>query len=157
MHHKTLRIFVPGKIFNQCLLSKRWQISKELSLTEIVMPRFCFASVLCFSISVDLIDVLGPGKRHDHPLLLLLKTLQNIRYTLFSCSYSFTISTSVRSNSSSSSLSMSTTSTFYMYYMYYMYSWGDLFSIGSTRSTSPIGFVTNDFCGWLQIRQQTKC
>ena len=85
-----------GKIFNRCLSSKRWQKNKELSLTEMVLLRSCFASVLCFSISVDLIDVLGPGKRHDHPLLLLLTTLhnivillllltklQNIRYTLF--------------------------------------------------------------------------
>ena len=78
MHHKILRIFLPRKIFDWCLLSKQWLISKELSLTEIVLPRFCFAPVLCFSISVDLIDVLGPGKRHDHPLLLLLTTLHNI-------------------------------------------------------------------------------
>ena len=82
MHHKILRIFVPRKIFNRCLLSKQWQKNKELSLTEIVLPRFCFASVLCFSISVDLIDVLGPGKRHDHPLLLLLTTLHNIALLL---------------------------------------------------------------------------
>ena len=67
-----------GKIFNRCLSSKRWQKNKELSLTEMVLLRSCFASVLCFSISVDLIDVLGPGKRHDHPLLLLLTTLHNI-------------------------------------------------------------------------------